>query len=185
MWPEFAGDGCRLSSVNGKMTTERSSGSKQFNDDGFQFSGLQRAKLGMGHLAIPRDNDRKRERHDLVAKAFGELQRPVAAHQGWVIEFQLVGELTYFIGLIDGDTDKLQTFAAKITQLAFDYLDAPPVVLGARNWNTPPDEVEDSYFPFPNDILDAIHTHIQPLEGYAAGREGDTAELLRRSKEGV
>ena len=79
----------------------------------------------------------------------------------------------------------LQTFAAKITQLAFDHLDAPPVVVGARNWITPPDEVEDSFFPFPNDILDAIHTHIQPLEGYSAGREGDTAELLRRSKEGV
>lgn len=79
-----------------------------------------------------------------------------------------------------------QTFAAKIAQFAFDYLDAPPVVVGARNWITPPDEIEDSFFPFPSDILDAIHQHILPLEGYTPSRcGGDTAELLRRSKEGV
>ena len=39
--------------------------------------------------------------------------------------------------------------ASKITQLAFDELDAPPVVVGARNWITPPDEVEEAFFPFP------------------------------------
>ena len=46
----------------------------------------------------------------------------------------------------------LQTFAAKITQFAFDELDAPPVVVGARNWITPADEVEDAFFPQPSDI---------------------------------
>ena len=43
----------------------------------------------------------------------------------------------------------LQTMAAKITQFAFDELDAPPVVVGARNWITPADEVEDAFFPYP------------------------------------
>ena len=79
----------------------------------------------------------------------------------------------------------LQTFAAKITQLAFDDLDSPPVVLGARNWITPPDEVEDSFFPFPADFLDAVHTHILPLKGYEARRETGKADLLRRSALGV
>lgn len=79
----------------------------------------------------------------------------------------------------------LQTMAAKITQFAFNYLDAPPVVLGARNWITPPDEVEDSFFPFPSDFLDAVHTHIQPLKGYDVKRVTDSADLLRRSREGV
>jgi len=79
----------------------------------------------------------------------------------------------------------LQTMAAKITQFAFNSLDAPPVVLGARNWITPPDEVEDSFFPFPSDFLDAIHTHIQPLKGYEVKRRTDTEDLLRRSQEGV
>ncbi|MCH8219372.1 MAG: dehydrogenase, partial [Planctomycetes bacterium] len=37
----------------------------------------------------------------------------------------------------------LHTMASKITQLAFDELDAPAVVVGARNWITPPDEVEE------------------------------------------
>jgi 2-oxoisovalerate dehydrogenase E1 component len=79
----------------------------------------------------------------------------------------------------------LQTMAAKITQFAFDELDAPPVIVGARNWITPADEVEDAFFPFPSDILDAVHTHILPLKGYTVARECSTAELLRRSAAGV
>jgi 2-oxoisovalerate dehydrogenase E1 component len=79
----------------------------------------------------------------------------------------------------------LQTMAAKVAQFAFDYLDAPPVVVGARNWITPPDEVEDAFFPFPADILDAVHTHILPLEGYESSRAADNSELIRRSMEGV
>ena len=79
----------------------------------------------------------------------------------------------------------LQTMAAKITQFAFNYLDAPPVVVGARNWITPPDEIEDSFFPFPSDILDAVHTHLHPLPGYQVKRVNDNADLLRRSSQGV
>ncbi|MDX1934935.1 MAG: thiamine pyrophosphate-dependent enzyme [Capsulimonadales bacterium] len=79
----------------------------------------------------------------------------------------------------------LQTFAAKIGQLAFDDLDAPPVVVGARNWITPPDELEDAFFPFPADILDAIHEYLQPLPGYTVKRPTGESELLRRSLLGV
>ncbi len=79
----------------------------------------------------------------------------------------------------------LQTMAAKITQFAFDDLDAPPVVVGARNWITPADEVEDAFFPYPADIIDAVHEHILPLPGYTARRRCDRADLLRRSASGV
>jgi 2-oxoisovalerate dehydrogenase E1 component len=79
----------------------------------------------------------------------------------------------------------LQTMAAKIGQFAFSYLDAPPVVVGARNWITPADEVEDAFFPFPSDILDAVHEHIEPLPGYTVKRRTDSADLMRRSAEGV
>jgi 2-oxoisovalerate dehydrogenase E1 component len=79
----------------------------------------------------------------------------------------------------------LHTMATTISQLAFDHLDAPPVVVGARNWITPPDEVEDSFFPFPADMLDAIHEYLQPLEGYTPQRAIDDAEILRRSAAGV
>ncbi len=79
----------------------------------------------------------------------------------------------------------LQTFAARITQFAFDELDAPPTVVGARNWITPADEVEDAFFPYPCDLLDAIHEHILPLKGYTVARDCSVAELMRRSREGI
>lgn len=79
----------------------------------------------------------------------------------------------------------LQTFAADIATLAFDDLDAPPVVVGARNWITPPDEMEDAFFPFPVDIIDAIHSNILPLKGYTPARPCDRTELLRRAKAGI
>jgi 2-oxoisovalerate dehydrogenase E1 component len=79
----------------------------------------------------------------------------------------------------------LQTFASKITQFAFDELDAPPVVVGARNWVVPADEVEDAFFPFPSDMIDAVHEHIIPLTGYSPRRECSTSDLKRRSAWGV
>jgi len=79
----------------------------------------------------------------------------------------------------------LQTMAARIGQLAFDELDAPPVVVGARNWITPADEVEDAFFPFPSDILDAVHEHIQPLRGYTVQRPCGRDERMRRDTLGV
>lgn len=79
----------------------------------------------------------------------------------------------------------LQTMASKVTQFAFDELDAPPVVVGARNWITPADEVEDAFFPQPADIIDAVHEHLLPLQGYRVVRDCTTADLLRRSAQGV
>jgi 2-oxoisovalerate dehydrogenase E1 component len=79
----------------------------------------------------------------------------------------------------------LQTMATKITQFAFDELDAPPVVVGARNWITPADEVEDAFFPFPADMVDAVHEHIIPLKGHQVARPGHSGELLRRCSLGI
>jgi len=79
----------------------------------------------------------------------------------------------------------LHTMASNIASLAFDELDAPPVVVGARNWITPPDELEDAFFPFPNDILDAVHQHIKPLPGYSVSRACNNAEMIRRAAMGI
>jgi 2-oxoisovalerate dehydrogenase E1 component len=79
----------------------------------------------------------------------------------------------------------LQTIAARITQFAFDELDAPPVVVGARNWITPQDEVEDAFFPYPIDLIDAVHEHIIPLKGYTVSRDCSNADQLRRSTQGI
>jgi 2-oxoisovalerate dehydrogenase E1 component len=79
----------------------------------------------------------------------------------------------------------LHTMANKISQFAFDELDAPPVVVGARNWITPQDEVEDAFFPFECDIIDAVHEHIQPLKGYTVSRDCSNQDLMRRSQLGI
>ncbi len=79
----------------------------------------------------------------------------------------------------------LHTMASKITQLAFDELDAPPVVVGARNWITPPDEIEDAFFPYPSDIIDAVHEHILPLKGYTIQRDCSNEDIARRDVQGI
>ena len=79
----------------------------------------------------------------------------------------------------------LHTMASKITKLAFDELDAPPVVVGAKNWITPPDEIEDAFFPYPSDLLDAVHEHILPLKDYTVKRDCSSAELTKRSAQGL
>jgi 2-oxoisovalerate dehydrogenase E1 component len=79
----------------------------------------------------------------------------------------------------------LHTIASNITLTAFDELDVPPVVVGARNWITPPDEIEDAFFPYPSDILDAVNEHILPLKGYSVKRVCSIEEILRRHKNGI
>ncbi len=79
----------------------------------------------------------------------------------------------------------LNDFAANISQLCFNYLDAPVAVLGSRNWITPAYELEESFLPQVNWFLDLIHERILPLEGYIPGQNFTEAELIRRSKLGV
>ncbi len=79
----------------------------------------------------------------------------------------------------------MQTVAANLTQLCFDDLDAPPVVLGSRNWITPAAELEALFFPQPAWILDAIHERILPLRDYKAGTKQDLGEMVRRSTLGI
>jgi 2-oxoisovalerate dehydrogenase E1 component len=79
----------------------------------------------------------------------------------------------------------MQTMSANLTQLAFDYLDAPPVVVGSRNWITPAFELEDAFFPQAEWILDAIHERIVPLPGHTVTTNQTLGESLRRNREGV
>lgn len=79
----------------------------------------------------------------------------------------------------------LHNVASNITRMAFDELDAPPVVLGAKNWITPPDEVEDAFFPYPADFLDTIHQYIIPLKGYEVKRNCSDTNLIEQTKKGI
>ena len=79
----------------------------------------------------------------------------------------------------------LHTMASNISQLAFDFLDGPVAVLGARNWITPPAELDESFFPGPDWMIDIIHQRIIPLPGHRPATDQSTREMLRRSRAGV
>jgi 2-oxoisovalerate dehydrogenase E1 component len=91
--------------------------------------------------------------------------------------------------LISGDATNRGSFlndlARNITELAFDYLDAPPVVVGSRNWITPAYELEEAFFPQASWFLDAIHEKIVPLTGYVPGENFTEMEQIRRAKLGI
>ena len=79
----------------------------------------------------------------------------------------------------------LHNIASNITQMAFDYLDAPPVVVGSKNWITPAAEMESLFFPQKEWLIDAIHERIIPLNGHQAATNQTLGEMLRLNRAGV
>jgi 2-oxoisovalerate dehydrogenase E1 component len=79
----------------------------------------------------------------------------------------------------------INDMAQNITELAFDDLDAPPVVLGSRNWIVPAHELEQYYFPQPDWIIDAIHEKIVPLKGHIVKHNFTELEKLKRNRLGI
>jgi 2-oxoisovalerate dehydrogenase E1 component len=79
----------------------------------------------------------------------------------------------------------LKELAQTITELAFDDLDAPPVVVGSRNWIIPAHEMENFFFPQPDWIIDAIHEKIIPLKGHISKTDWSPDKSLKLYREGV
>ncbi len=79
----------------------------------------------------------------------------------------------------------LKEMAQTVTELAFDYLDAPPVVVGSRNWITPAYEMEEYFFPQPDWIIDAIHEKIIPLKGHKPAYDYSDDKMIQLNREGV
>ncbi len=79
----------------------------------------------------------------------------------------------------------LHTMASNINQLAFDYLDGPVAVVGARNWITPPAELEEAFFPQKEWIIDAIHERILPLPGHKVSTVQTATAILKRNRLGI
>jgi 2-oxoisovalerate dehydrogenase E1 component len=79
----------------------------------------------------------------------------------------------------------LHTMASNISQMAFDYLDGPVAVVGARNWITPPVELEEAFFPQKEWIMDTIHERIFPIPGHEPTTVQRTDEILRRNRQGI
>ncbi len=75
--------------------------------------------------------------------------------------------------------------ARQITEMAFDELDAPPVVVASRNWITPAHELEESFFPQPSWILDAIDAKIVPLPGHVRVTDQSIEKKLSNERRGV
>jgi 2-oxoisovalerate dehydrogenase E1 component len=79
----------------------------------------------------------------------------------------------------------MHTVASNLTQLAFDYLDGPAVVIGARNWITPPAELEDMFFPTKEWIVDAVHERILPLPGHRPATKQQQTVIFDCNRKGV
>ena len=75
--------------------------------------------------------------------------------------------------------------ARQITEMAFDELDAPPVVVASKNWITPAHELEESFFPQPSWILDAIDAKIVPLKGHVRTTNQTLNQKLINERKGV
>jgi 2-oxoisovalerate dehydrogenase E1 component len=79
----------------------------------------------------------------------------------------------------------LKEMAQTITELAFDHLDAPPVVVGSRNWITPAYEMEEFFFPQPEWLLDAINDRIMPLTGHTNQNDFSAEKTIQLNRDGV
>ena len=79
----------------------------------------------------------------------------------------------------------LHTLASNISQLAFDFLDAPVAVYGSRNWITPPAELDESFFPSAAGMIDMIHQRLLPLPRYQPTSDQTAVSISQRARAGV
>lgn len=79
----------------------------------------------------------------------------------------------------------LNDLARNITEFTFDYLDAPPVVVGAPNVISPCPELDSWYYPQAGWILDAINEKVLPLPGYTSKMNFTSLEKRRLAKLGI
>jgi 2-oxoisovalerate dehydrogenase E1 component len=70
------------------------------------------------------------------------------------------------------------SLAQQLQVLAFDLLDAPAVVVGARNWVSPPLELEDHFFPSVESIINHVSELIYPLTSHSDRAHRDVLDQL-------
>ena len=124
----------------------------------------------------------------LHGSAFSEFLNGLS-HPGTLLEsarrFAAEDLFLYHVGDACERASIMKEMAANVTNMAFDYLDAPVVVVGAKNWITPAYELDNFFFPQPSWIIDAIHEKIMPIPGYVAKANYTTQALLDNNKKGV
>jgi 2-oxoisovalerate dehydrogenase E1 component len=134
---------------------------------------------------------RAREAADTLQEKYGLSAEIIDARSLVPFNYDLVLESLKKTGriLLVSDANErgsyLKDLAQNITELGFDDLDAPPVVVGSRNWIIPAFELEDYFFPQASWILDAIHEKIVPLVNHITSQNFTAGEQMRRSRLGV
>jgi len=131
------------------------------------------------------------EAADILAEKYGISAEVVDLRFVCPLDYSVVLESVKKTGRLVLSSDAaergsvMQTIAANVSQVAFDSLDAPVVVVGSRNHVTPAPELESLYFPQPEWIIDAVHERILPLPGHVPSSNQTEGELLRRARLGV
>ena len=171
-----------------------------FREDGvpadpyeIRIGGTNRVRVGrdVTILTIGAALYRAAEAADILKKDFGIEAEVINLHSLVPLDYSGIIESVKKTGRVILVSDAcargsfMNDAAQNISELCFDDLDAPPVVVGAKNWITPPYEFDDVFFPQPIWIVDAIHQKILPLPGYVPGQSFTEAEQLRKARLGV
>lgn len=152
---------------------------------------IKRAGKDITFLTIGATLYRAMEAADRLEKDFGMSVEIIDARSLVPFNYQPVIESIRKTGkiIIAGDASSRGSFmremASNITELAFDLLDAPPVVLGSRNWITPAYELEEYFFPQPSWFLDVIDARMVPLEGYSPSHDYSENTQLKWNSQGI
>ncbi|MDD2260732.1 MAG: thiamine pyrophosphate-dependent enzyme [Clostridia bacterium] len=131
------------------------------------------------------------EAADELKEKYGMEAEVIDARTVSPFNYELVAESVKKTGRIVLASDAcergshLKDMAATISELCFDFLDAPAVVVGSKNWITPAADYEKFFFPQPSWIIDAIHQKIVPLKGHTASVNYTEGETIRINKLGV
>jgi len=132
------------------------------------------------------------EAADILSKDFGIEAEIINLHSLVPLDYTNILESVDKTGKVVLASDAcargsfISDVARNISELIFDRLDGPPVIVGAQNWITPPYEYDEFFFPQADWILDAIHEKLLPLPGYRPKTGLYTStDQLRRAKLGV
>ena len=152
---------------------------------------IKRAGNDVTILSIGATLYRALEAADILSEKYNLSAEIIDARSLVPFNYQLVIESVRKTGriVVTGDASArgsfLRELASTITELAFDYLDAPPVVVGSRNWITPAYELEEYFFPQASWIIDAIHQRIIPLDGHQPEIDFSESGQLERNARGI
>ncbi len=131
------------------------------------------------------------EAADILQEKYGMSAEVIDARSLVPFDYTLVLASVRKTGrlVVTGDATErgsyLKDMAQTVADLAFDDLDAPPVVVGSRNWITPAHELEDYFFPQPSWMVDAIHERILPLPGHTVQNDFTNDKLLEQKRKGI